>query len=370
MHMNPGPEFWSAVRLAEFANLEIKRENWRTLWEQGERDLLPGLPPLADEYRGGDLWRAFSEGVRRYGAPPTQAERWQALREQNLAADRSDLDRLIVAWEPRAREGGEAREFLRQIREGRARLGEGHAGGEDGLTRRRRDRNPGPAPRPVVAAFLDTPLMAWPKGRYEALELVHRTARERLALICTDGADLRPVIRPLVRFRVPRQRFCALTIPSGTRTDRKLSSRPRKMSPGPMAFRHEPHLKGSTIFVLEQKPLRKTLREHVDELFVRTAVAGLWPRFYQCKGCGRFVVDRLRRDSSRRKPSESCGNTCRSRVHRGRETARDAELRARVIREVVELQDRGVPDALVRVQRQHGLTAKEMFKMLYSKGEG
>ena len=35
------PAFWAAARLVTFANLEIKRENWQTLWwstEEGPQE--------------------------------------------------------------------------------------------------------------------------------------------------------------------------------------------------------------------------------------------------------------------------------------------------------------------------------------------
>src|SRR5437867_1756647 len=102
VRMHPRPGYWAAVRLVEFANLLVTRENWESLFQVDARDMgwVPGqlessrdrarryaqtlsstqvldlaprpLPPMP--VTGGLLWKQFVAGVRRHGTPPTRPE--------------------------------------------------------------------------------------------------------------------------------------------------------------------------------------------------------------------------------------------------------------------------------------------------------
>jgi hypothetical protein len=181
-----------------------------------------------------------------------------------------------------------------------------------------------------TALLSDSPLAPWPRvGRYGSLQRLHRLARTWLRTICADRADLRPIIRGLGGF--------------GTATTERLYALPTDLdAPGtvdftrcPMPAPHLPHFKDSTAFSFHVKGRRDTLRRHLEWLFVRTATAGLWRRFYRCATCGRFAVSRLRRDALRREASKFCSTPCRAAHHRREGREHGGRSTTRATREMV-----------------------------------
>lgn len=155
------------------------------------------------------------------------------------------------------------------------------------------------------------PQTAWPHvGRngpigYRALRAIHERTRQRLVSICNN--DFGVVVQELKGYRSPPRRLQA-------------SSRDNA----------SPSTRAMTAFVFvedldDREP--ETLGAHVDTLFVRTAVADLWPRFFRCASESCALPFRVMKLKGRTR--NFCSDPCR--VQRNRRDDRQERHAARTI---------------------------------------
>lgn len=165
--------------------------------------------------------------------------------------------------------------------------------------------------------------------QYEGFKALQRTTRSRLRAIYTPARILDDVVASLMAYKLPLNFISTDHLPP-TRTS---------------TFTYEIGGLGS----------EELLSQHIDGLFVRTAVAGLWPRFFRCAAykCPRFGV--LRKQGA---PPHYCRDSCRGTVYRSRKREVRADQVDRALARFRELQGQGVPSTFDRVCREFGFSVK------------
>jgi hypothetical protein len=250
------PPFWAAVRLVVFANLSVSRANYQTFWWWF------GIPRERRRKVSVLWWIAGHLTPPRSGRAP----RGESTRK------RDDLWLSFVRGVVRY-EKGRCPDAVFQL------------------------RSPQDAAETTTGDWTssDWPLRPWPpwdtnrsRLHYIAFKRLHTQTRARLATICDrQTGDRSALLTELTQYCSPGLRF-RWKAGSGNRG------------------------------ALVQECGRESLAAHLDGLFVRTWLAGLWDDFYQCPQCGSFGVKKLH--GKRR--TRSCGSSsCRSKLNRARRRA-------------------------------------------------
>jgi hypothetical protein len=266
--MNPGPDFWAAVRLAAFANMPlVEFEDFRAY---RPRHWLRRLP---------EFWREYLADVLRHGLNPPGRQ--------------LPRDAVAVGKQLNIRRSAQAFDLW-------------WAGC-----------------RPWVDVYVDDPWQLLPTvDAHRGFRRIQNRVRSRLAAICSDQ-NLAPLYRELRRVPARRER---LGLHATSRVLGQLhdhfpepnaptSAEPKKMPQRWHALQPK-RVERWYAFGLEAAPV--DLGQHIDDLFIRTALAGLWPHFYRCATCERFNVTRLRPSAARPRTGLYCvgTSTCRTIGHR------------------------------------------------------